>query len=113
MAEIPVLSMVTAHRDTIASRAQVVATQLRVAGVACEVVDSVAAVGGGAFPTARLESAAIAITGKVADLEQRLRQSTPAVVGRIVDNRLLLDMRSIAADQDPLFAAAVIKALAE
>ena len=111
--EIPVLSMVTAHRDTIASRAQAVATQLRVAGIACEVVDSEAAVGGGAFPTARLQSAAISISGKAAEQEQKLRRSTPAIVGRIVDNHLLLDVRSMAADQDQAFAAAAIKALAE
>jgi L-seryl-tRNA(Ser) seleniumtransferase len=110
---IPVLAMVTASRDSIASRAQVVATQLRTAGIACDVVASEAAVGGGAFPTARLESAAVAITGKAAEIEQKLRRSTPAVVGRIVENRLLLDMRSITADQDQALAAATIKALAE
>ena len=113
VSEIPVLAMVTAHRDTIAARAQVVAAQLRMAGVDCDVVDSEAAVGGGAFPTARLDSAAVAIAGKAVDLEQKLRRSTPAVVGRIVENRLLLDMRSLTADQDQAFAAAAIKALVE
>src|SRR5688572_519201 len=113
VSEIPVLAMVTAERDTIGARAHVVAAQLRIAGVACEVVDSEAAVGGGAFPTARLDSAAVAIAGKATELEQKLRRSTPAVVGRIVDNRLLLDMRSLTADQDQAFAAAAIKALVE
>jgi L-seryl-tRNA(Ser) seleniumtransferase len=113
VSEIPVLAMVTAQRDTIAARAQVVAAQLRMAGVDCEVVDSEAAVGGGAFPTARLDSAAVAIAGKATELEQKLRRSTPAVVGRIVDNRLLLDMRSLTADQDQAFATAAIKALVE
>ena len=111
--DIPVLAMVTASPDAIASRAQVAAKQLRTAGIACEVVASEAAVGGGAFPTARLDSAAIALAGKAAEIEQTLRRSTPAVVGRIVENRLLLDMRSITADQDQALAAATIKALAE
>ena len=66
----------------------------------------------GAFPTARLDSAAIALSGRAIDVEQKLRLSADAVIGRIVDDRLLLDLRSITADQDEAFAAAVITALA-
>lgn len=111
--EIPVLSMVTAAREAVMSRANGVATMLRAAGISCEVVTTEAAVGGGAFPTARLESAAIAINGKAPDVERRLRLSDPAIIGRIVDDRLLLDMRSMTVDHDPAFAAAAIKALSE
>ena len=99
--------------DQVFSRAQLVARRFNAAGIECELVASEAAVGGGAFPTARLESAALVINGKASELEQRLRRSTPAIVGRIVDKRLLLDMRSITAEQDQAFAAAVINALAE
>jgi L-seryl-tRNA(Ser) seleniumtransferase len=110
--EIPVLAMVTASRDSIQKRASDVVDILRGAGIACDVVESEAAVGGGAFPTARLDSAAIALSGRAIDLEQKLRLSADAVIGRIVDDRLLLDLRSMTADQDEAFAAAVITALA-
>jgi L-seryl-tRNA(Ser) seleniumtransferase len=109
--EIPVLAMVTASREAIQSRVRDVAAQLRGAGVACDVVDSEAAVGGGAFPTARLPSAAIAISGKAVEVERKLRSSANAIIGRIVDDRLLLDLRSMTADQDQPFTAAVIAAL--
>ncbi len=109
--EIPVLAMVSASPESIHRRATAVAAQLRGAGVACDVVASEAAVGGGAFPTARLASTAIAITGKAVELEQKLRSSREAVIGRIVDDRLLLDVRSILADQDQPFTAAVVGAL--
>jgi L-seryl-tRNA(Ser) seleniumtransferase len=109
--EIPVLAMVTASREAIQSRVRDVAAQLRGAGVACDVVDSEAAVGGGAFPTARLPSAAIAISGKAVEVERKLRASANAIIGRIVDDRLLLDLRSMTADQDQPFTAAVIAAL--
>jgi L-seryl-tRNA(Ser) seleniumtransferase len=111
--EIPVLVMVTATRESVSSRAKLVATALNAAGISCEVVTTEAAVGGGAFPTARLESAAVAIDGKASDVERRLRLSTPAIIGRIMDDRLLLDVRSMTADQDQAFAAAAIKALTE
>ena len=111
--EIPVLSMVTAPRDVITARAQALARMFAAAGVECDVVQSEAAVGGGAFPTARLQSAAVALSGRASELERRLRRSTPAIVGRIVDDRMLLDLRSIAPEQDQAFAAAAIRALAE
>jgi len=111
--EIPVLAMVTATRDSVHERAERVADVLRRAGIACDVVASEAAVGGGAFPSARLPSAAIAITGKAADVERQLRSSAQAVIGRIVDDRLQLDLRSMTAEQDEPFAAAVVRALTE
>ena len=109
--EIPVLAMVTASKEAIQSRASNTLARLRQAGVSGEVVSTEAAVGGGAFPTARLASAAIAIDGKAADQERKLRLSANAVIGRIENDRLLLDLRSIAPEQDESFAAAVIDAL--
>jgi L-seryl-tRNA(Ser) seleniumtransferase len=109
--EVPVLSMIAASRDDVATRATFVAKILREAGVHCEVVACEAAIGGGAFPSARLPSAAVAVVGKATDLERRLRMATPAIVGRIVDDRLLLDLRSMTADQDEAFAAAATRAL--
>ena len=111
--EIPVLSMVTASREIITARAQSLARMFAAAGVDCEVVSCEAAVGGGAFPTARLHSAAVALSGKASELERRLRRSTPAIVGRIVDDRLLLDLRSISPEHDQEFAAVAIRALTE
>jgi L-seryl-tRNA(Ser) seleniumtransferase len=111
--EIPVLAMVTASRESIQSRAEGIAARLRQAGVACEVVSSEAAVGGGAFPTAKLESAAIALGGKADSVERRLRRSNEAIIGRIVNDRVLLDLRSIMPDQDEAFAQATLSALKE
>ena len=109
--EIPVLAMVTASADSVQARAVALAEQLRQAGIACDVVASEAAVGGGAFPTARLKSSAVAIRGKGADVERQLRLTEEPVIGRIVDDRLLLDLRSVIVDQDPAIAAATIRAL--
>jgi L-seryl-tRNA(Ser) seleniumtransferase len=109
--EVPVLAMVTARAEAIRARADRLAASLRAAGIACEVVASEAAVGGGAFPTLKLESAAVAINGKAEQVEEQLRLSSETVVGRIVDGQLLLDLRSILPEQDDAFAAAVLSAL--
>jgi L-seryl-tRNA(Ser) seleniumtransferase len=105
--------MVTASRDSVQARADRIATRLRQAGVACDVVSSEAAVGGGAFPTAKLESAAIAINGKADAIERKLRTSTGAIIGRIENERMLLDLRSILPDQDESLAKAILNALEE
>ena len=111
--EIPALAMVTAPVESIRARAVMLATSLHNAGVSCEVVASEAAVGGGAFPTARLGSWSVALQRNVIDTERTLRAAREPVVGRIVDDRVLLDLRSIAVAHDEAFASAVIRALTE
>ena len=110
--DIPVLAMVTASVEAVRTRAEGLATLLRKAGVSCDIVESEAAVGGGAFPTARLASAAVALNGKGAEIERKLRSAPDPVVARIADERVLLDLRSIMPDRDQDLADAVVRALA-
>ena len=69
----------------------------------------VAFVGGGSLPDVAVPTAVIAIAAKgvsEADLAARLRAGTPAVVGRVQDGQLLLDLRAVfERDEDELFAA--------
>lgn len=109
---VPVLAMVTASAESIRARAERLAGLLRQKGVPCDVVASEAAVGGGAFPTARLASNAVALHGKGADLERRLRRASDPVVGRIVDDRLTLDLRSLMPERDDDLVAAILRSVA-
>jgi L-seryl-tRNA(Ser) seleniumtransferase len=63
--------------------------------VACDVIATDGSVGGGAFPTARIPSAAVALSGDAERHDARLRAAEPPVVGRIVDGRMVLDLRAI------------------
>ena len=63
--------------------------------------------GGGALPLAELESAACAIEESVATA---LRLGDPAVVGIVRDGRLLLDARTLTADEVDEVARAVLRA---
>jgi L-seryl-tRNA(Ser) seleniumtransferase len=62
-----------------------------------EIVRSVAKVGGGALPLVELEGPAVALAGPPgpAALARALRRSVPAVIGRIHDDRVLLDPRTL------------------
>ena len=112
--EIPVLAMLTASVEDILSRAAALAASLQTAGIAARVVATRSSPGGGAFPTAEIPSSAVAvgIGGDVNAIEQTLRQGETPVIGRIMDQELLLDLRSVMPRDDSALTAAVLEALA-
>ena len=92
MSRVPVLEMLGRPLSELRTRAK----QLQGAiGGAVTIVDSEAGVGGGAFPNVKIPSVALAFDRNVEELERRLRSGVPAVVGRIADGRLLLDLRTV------------------
>jgi L-seryl-tRNA(Ser) seleniumtransferase len=107
--EIPALAMLTAAHEDIRARAAAIAGKI---GTAARVIESEASVGGGAFPSARIPSAAVAITGDANALEAALRAQPIPVVGRIMDGQLLLDCRSVLPDDDFALIDALARALA-
>jgi len=107
--EIPVLAMLTAPVEEIEARAQSIAAKLRAAGIATTIEESSASVGGGAFPTAVIPSRAIVLSQNPQDAERRLRLGEPAVIGRIFEKNLLLDLRSVLPGEDDLLADAIMK----
>jgi L-seryl-tRNA(Ser) seleniumtransferase len=76
------------------------------------VVDSVASVGGGAFPTARIPSVALRLGGNATALEARLRLGSPAVISRVTDGQLTIDLRTILPVEDEELTAALQAVLA-
>ena len=108
--EVPVLAMLEASEDELAARAERLRSGI---GPESEVVRATARVGGGALPLLELEGPAVALSTPTdpAVLAHALRRAEPPVVGRIQDGRVLLDPRTIAADQLTGVAAAARSAL--
>jgi L-seryl-tRNA(Ser) seleniumtransferase len=106
--DIPALTMLIAPVERIRERARVAAQRI----ASAEVIESQATVGGGAFPTARIPSAALAIAGDAGTVEHRLRTGDPAVIGRIANGRCVLDLRSVPESDDAAFIETVARALA-
>lgn len=109
--EIPVLAMLTESPSEIESRARAVAHTLREGGVEAEVTATKASVGGGAFPTAEIPSSAVVLGGDANDTEEKLRRAEPPVIGRISDDKLLLDLRSVLPSEDAILSRAILKCL--
>lgn len=79
---------------------------LGAAGRKAEVVPSVGVVGGGGAPGVELDSWALALPeGHAA----ALRLGDPAVLGRVVRGRLLLDLRCVPPELDDLLRAALLR----
>ena len=110
--EIPVWRQIAAPVASLAVRAEAIAG--RVPGAA--VVETVATVGGGSVPGETLPSRAVAVDASRAlppdRLLARLRAGTPAVVGRIEHDRVILDLRAVEPADDEALAAALVAALA-
>ncbi|HMJ17635.1 MAG TPA: L-seryl-tRNA(Sec) selenium transferase [Gemmatimonadaceae bacterium] len=109
--EIPVLSMLTESAEEIESRARALARTLRDGGVSVEIAATKASVGGGAFPTAAIPSAALVLEGNATELEEKLRNADPPVIGRIANGKLLLDLRAVLAREHAILCRAVLQAL--
>ena len=80
-----------------------------ISGLRVGVRNDVAFVGGGSLPDRPLATAVIEISSRDvsdAELAARLRTGTPAVLGRVQDGKVLLDMRTVFDDQmEPLVEA--------
>ena len=115
-AGVPVWEMLGASAESIAARAQGWQRRLMEQGALAEVVAAESTVGGGSLPGERLATTALAITprrggGGAAELLRRLRQHEPPVIGRIVEERVLLDPRTVLPGEDDVIVEAVIAAL--
>ncbi|MDE3129211.1 MAG: L-seryl-tRNA(Sec) selenium transferase, partial [Gemmatimonadota bacterium] len=108
-AEIPALRMLGAAAEELQTRAERVRAALP-PGLDATVVVTEATVGGGAFPGARIRSVALSLGPDGAALEAALRAGEPAVIGRVRDGRLLLDLRAIPERDDAALAGAIARA---
>ena len=107
MTEIPTLAMLGTSVEALRRRAHALLDSLGEPRDLVHVAESDASVGGGAFPTARIPSIALVIDTDATDLERRLRLGEPAVIGRLADASLLLDLRSVPPRDDMALAAAL------
>jgi L-seryl-tRNA(Ser) seleniumtransferase len=119
LAEVPVLRMIAAEADAVAARARRVAAAIRAASPApaeIEEMPSGSVVGGGAWPLGRLPTTVVALrrggTG-AGSIERRLRAQTPPIIARVEDSRVLLDLRTVLAEEEAALTAGVVAALRE
>lgn len=115
--EIPTLARIAATEESIRQRGLLLLARLnQISDVNCtfRLVQTFSQVGGGAMPEENLPSWAVAVKPhqlKPGKLELRLRQVANPVIGRIEEDCLLLDLRTIADEEFDLLAESLVNAL--
>jgi L-seryl-tRNA(Ser) seleniumtransferase len=102
--EIPVLRMLAADVSALEHRCRQLIGKIDNRKLNAELTHGNSAVGGGAAPTTAPESPLISLShsGLSADgIEQRLRESATPVVARIANDRVLIDLRTVAENEVP------------
>jgi len=115
MREIPVLAMLTLSGQELATRAARLAALLPQA-LSPVLVEGQSAVGGGAFPAAALPTTLVSLDPGILGangLALRLRLGAPPVIGRVEQQRVLLDPRTLPPDRFEEVGTALAAALAE
>ena len=107
--EVPVWRMISATSDELKQRALAWKEAL---GAGYGVSESRSAIGGGSLPGETLPTWALVLDpsgfdGGAVSVMARLRAGRPPVVGRVEDERVLLDPRTVAPDEDDRLLAAL------
>ena len=113
--ELPVIRAIAASRDDIQERAARFSSAVaaRTSGrvkASCEEGESV--IGGGSAPEVRLPTVLVALEHRelsTASMEERLRRHSVPIIARTERDRVLLDLRTVAADEE----AIILDALAD
>src|SRR6202522_1347312 len=107
---IPALRMMRLSKNNIAQRADALKSQIKSRKLKLELLDGESLLGGGAAPSSTLPTRVLALTHSdlsADELTARLRNSDPAIVARVDEGRVLLDLRTVFPEQD----AALVSAL--
>ena len=103
--DVPVQRMMRMTRDEIAVRAEALAAALNVSGWTARTIDGMSTIGGGSAPGAELPTRLVELSrdGMRAEaVEQQLRAIDPPIVARIQNDRVVLDLRTVAPEDDVL-----------
>ena len=94
--EIPALRMISLSAEEIRGRAEALCGRLTRSGLSAKVIPGLSVIGGGSTPNQALPTFVVAIYDEgISAMERGLRAGDPAVVARVEDDRLVLDLRTV------------------
>jgi len=107
---VPVTRMMAMSLEDIGRRADALASSLSTAGLQAEVIDGFSTIGGGSAPGSQLPTRLVALTMPAGRLEAALRAGRPPLIARIVDDRVMIDLRTVVPEDDQALARLVTHA---
>lgn len=111
-AEVPVWQMISATATQLRERAAQWQTALAEEKICSELIEGHSAIGGGSLPGETLPTVLLALSHPAPDqLAEQLRQGVPAVVGRIQQDRFVLDPRTVLPTQEAMLLTRLTEVL--
>jgi L-seryl-tRNA(Ser) seleniumtransferase len=114
-AEVPAHRMIAMPIDEIRALSLAFIDGIRKSGLSkglkLEIMEGKSAIGGGSGPTSHPPTVLISISHQSLtpdQIESTLRHSSPPVIARIADDRVLLDLRTVAHDEVPALSEAIL-----
>ena len=103
--EVPTLRMLSLSKETLQARATAFVKSLSdISQLKAVLIDGDSAVGGGSGPNVHPSTVLVAVEHKsmtIEEIERRLRLASPAIIGRINQGRLVLDLRTVEPADEP------------
>lgn len=103
--EVPVIQMLAIKANELQERARTMIEAVgKTSQIKLELLNGESTIGGGAGPTSTLPTTLIAITHpekSAQEIEHELRTSSPPIISRISEGKVLLDLRTVFPDQMP------------
>ncbi len=111
--DLPTPQLLSGQPTLLKMRAENISERLASAGIKSEIVKTRALTGGGSAPEIELPSYGIAIINDLPpdETSRRLRHAPTPVIGRIVDNRVILDLKAVFKDDDEELINNVVNSL--
>jgi L-seryl-tRNA(Ser) seleniumtransferase len=100
--EVPIMQMLALTADEIEARSRGVVESVGATQIKLELLPGESTIGGGAAPTSTLPTTLVAVTHperSSQELEHHLRTSSPPIITRISEEKVLLDLRTVFPDQ--------------
>ena len=107
---IPAIRMMRFSKEEVDARAQGIAKKFVSADLKVQVIDGESVVGGGAAPSAILPTRLLTVDAKNLSADETatlLRASNPPIIARVEEGRVLLDLRTVFAEQDEMIIEAL------
>jgi L-seryl-tRNA(Ser) seleniumtransferase len=104
--QLPVLHMISFSQGRMRERAEAFVSILGEA----ETREGTSVIGGGSTPDQALPTWLVVLKGDAVAIERELRTGDPAVIARIEDDRLVLDLRTVFDEEEPALLEALRRA---
>lgn len=96
---IPTLNMILENSQKVKEKAEKLHQELEALGIESMIISTRAKIGGGSMPEETVPSYGIAFQGNANALEEKFRKNILPIIGRIYEDRFVIDMKTVSKDE--------------